>query len=241
MSDFNPMIDILSTDSAPKSSDDDCSAVSSTKKRKRSIVPSNRINRARLLKTMPMYEVKQSKKKPDQQRALDWLSYLAKDRFGEEHALLLAKWGGVKVEHKGTCILCPEDWTYTDSSRLQDVIDVQQLSSRTSTRHLFQHSDYTTTFARAIVWFGDDQWPRTGLELDNFLGCEPFKPKDASHLCHQEHCIVFAHIVYKSPKINLNRKNCCKEAKALRRTKKNISKHCAKHEPPCMLQVCRSS
>jgi len=109
MSDFNSMIDILPIDSVPESGDDDCSAVSSTKKRKRSIVPSDRINRARLLKTMSMYEVEQSKKKPGQQRALDWLSYLAKDRFGEEHVSLLAKWGGVKVGHKGTCILCLED------------------------------------------------------------------------------------------------------------------------------------
>jgi hypothetical protein len=59
-SDFDPMTNILSTVSATGSGDDDCSEVSLTKKRKRSIVPSDRLNRARLLQTMPIYGVKQS-------------------------------------------------------------------------------------------------------------------------------------------------------------------------------------
>lgn len=61
------------------------------------------------------------------------------------------------------------------------------LQSRRSNRLIFQYNNYTTTFLRALAWFGDQTWSRNGIELDNFLSCGPYKPMDASHLCHHDH------------------------------------------------------
>jgi hypothetical protein len=128
----------------------------STKKRQRSLVPFDRINRARQLPPLAVYEVKQSKKTPGQQRGLLWLTYDAKKKFDEDLAMLLARWREVELGHEGTCVLCPEDWSSAKSSSLQDVQTVAQLLFQTSARKLFQYSDHTITFARAIVWFAED-------------------------------------------------------------------------------------
>ena len=97
----------------------------------------------------------------------------------------------------------------------------------------FQNTDYCTTYARALAWFS--KWPRCGDELDNLVGSRKYKPMDASHTCHHEHCIV--HLVYESADVNDDRKSCCELAKQLRREKKEIPEHCDKHCPSCLLQV----
>jgi len=65
-------------------------------------------------------------------------------------------------------------------------------------RAWYYYSDHVINLARAAAWFS--QWPRTGLELDNFVGAGPFIPIDASHRCHHDHCIV--HVVYKGSDTN---------------------------------------
>jgi len=209
----------------------------SAKKRQRSLVPFDRINRARQLPPLPVYEVKLSKKTPGQQRGLLWLTYDAKKKFDEDLAMLLARWGGVGLGHEGTCVLCPGDWSSAKPSSLQGVQTVAQLPLQTSARKLFQYSDHTTTFARAIVWFAEDTWPRYASELNNFLDCGYYKPKDASHRCHQEHCIVPNHLVYETSDVNADRNECCREAEKLRQERKDIPPYCTQHSPPCLLQV----
>ena len=59
---------------------------------------------------MPSYTVKRSKKHPDQQQALDWLTACGKNKFDEKLAALLSQWG-VKETHQGTCVLCPQEWS----------------------------------------------------------------------------------------------------------------------------------
>jgi len=186
---------------------------------------------------VPTYEVKLSKKHNyQQQRGLDWLRRSTKDAFDIAHANLLTRWGGVKVSHEGTCVLCPGDWQFLKPSSLRHFEDVSALPSRHSDRLMFQYGDHTTTFLRALAWFGDQTWPRNGIELDNFLSCGPYKPMDASHLCHHDHCLV--HVVYESTDINQTRKSCHQQARDLRASGLDIPGVCDKHSPPCLLQVC---
>ena len=59
--------------------------------------------------SMPVYEVKQSKKNSGQQQAIEWLGKAARSCFKEHYINILARWG-VKDTHQGACILCPADW-----------------------------------------------------------------------------------------------------------------------------------
>ena len=78
------------------------------KKRKASF-STDRILRARQSQPAPKYEVKQSKTTPGQQKAIDWLKHSAKKSFDQIFETIVARWGGVKPTHQGTCVLCPED------------------------------------------------------------------------------------------------------------------------------------
>ena len=49
---------------------------------------------------------------------------------------------------------------------------------------------------------------------------------DGSHLCHHEHCIV--HLTYESADTNLDRWNCCLEARFLRQEGRKVPEHCGK-------------
>lgn len=84
---------------------------------------------------------------------------------------------------------------------------------------------------RARDWYEECHWPRSGVELDNFLGCGPYKPMDRSHLCYYEHCLI--HLVYESAVINVDGWNCCLKARFLRQDRSEI---CDKYSPPCMMQ-----
>lgn len=200
------------------------------RKRKRSPVRGRVIDAGRKT-AVPIYLVKRSKKTSGQQRGLDWLTAAGKARFDDTMERLLAQWG-VKTDHRGTCVLLPEDWKALDPVELMAIFDDHQLPSGGASRAWYSYSDHATSLARAAAWSG--HWPRTGVELDNFLGCGPFKPMDGSHLCHHEHCII--HLVYESAAINMDRWNCCLEARFLRQDNRDVSEHCTKHRPPCLMQ-----
>ena len=205
-----------------------------SRKRKRSIFAYDRIAVSRGRDSLPSYVVKRSKKHPRQQKALEWLTASGKDRFDEKRAFLLSQWG-VKKTHKGTCVLCPEDWSSLEPVRVMDLFDADKCPTAGSGRLSYQYSDHATAFVRAVAWFEDKKWPRTGAELDNFLGAGPFKPMDASHLCHHDDCII--HITYEPAHINQDRKTCCMEAQSLRQQGLFIPEYCDKHDPPCLMQV----
>ena len=181
---------------------------------------------------VPTYLVKRSKKTRGQQRGLDWLTTAGKAHCDATMETLLAQWG-VKAEHRGTCVLLPEDWKALDPVELMTIFDDHQLPSGGASRAWYSYSDHATSLARAAAWYG--HWPRTGVELDNFLGCGPFKPMDGSHLCHHEHCIV--HLTYESAAINWDRWGCCLEARFLRQDDREVPEHCTKHSSPCLMQV----
>ena len=204
------------------------------RKRKRSTDKGRTVD-ARLKTAVPTYLVKQSKKTKKtsgQQRGLEWLSASGKAHFDDNHEMLLAQWG-VKAEHRGTCVLLPEDWKALDPIDLMTTFQNYKPPSRGSSRAWYSYSDHATSLARAAAWYG--RWPRTGVELDNFLGCGPFKPMDGSHLCHHEHCII--HLTYESADTNLDRWDCCLEARFLRQEGRQVPEHCGKHSPPCLMQV----
>ncbi len=210
-----------------------------SRKRKRSI-PNDRILRAHLCQKMPNYEVKQSQRVPGQQKAIDWLSRKARQEFQQVFRAFVARWGGVEPTHQGTCVLCPEDWrSLTPTSLVENnILDPYRLPGRHSPRLMYQYSDHITTFTRAVAWFGG-KCPRSGIYLDNFLGCGPYKPMEASHLCHQEHCLL--HVVYEPADINQDRKSCAAEARFARQSGEAIQKSCSRHDPPCLLQVSYNS
>lgn len=100
---------------------------------------------------------------------------------------------------------------------------------------IFRYEDHTTSLARALAWFGN--WPRNGIQLDNFLECGPFRRMDASHLCHSPLCVLPSHIVYESSDDNQSRRCCQERARFLRADGRPVPQHCRQHSPPCLLQV----
>ena len=144
------------------------------RKRKRSTENSRTVD-ARFKSAVPTYLVKQSKKTLGQQRGLEWLSASGKAHFDDNHEMLLGQWG-VKAGHRGICVLLPEDWKALDPIDLMTTFPNYKPPSRGSSRAWYSYSDHATTLARTAAWYG--HWPRTGVELDNFLGCGPFKLMD---------------------------------------------------------------
>lgn len=183
---------------------------------------------------MPSYAVKRFKKNPRQKKALDWLTASGKDKFDAKLASLLAQWG-VKETHKGTCILCPEDWSSLDPVHIMDLFDADKCPIAGSKQLSYQYSDHASAFQRAVAWFQDKQWPRNGIELDNFVGDGLFKPMDVSHLCHHDDWII--HITYKPAHVNQDWKSCCIEAQSLCQQRLPVLECCDKHNPPCLMQV----
>ena len=204
------------------------------RKRKRSDVR-GRTTDARFKDEVPMYPVKRSKKYPNQQRGLGWLSGPGKEHFDSTHASILAQWG-VKADHWGTCVLLPEDWKALDPVDLMAMFQDYDPPGNKSSRAWYAYSDHATTLARAAAWYRG--WPRSGAQMDNFLGCGDYKPKDGSHLCHHEHCII--HLEYEAADINADRWNCCLEARFLRQDNREVPEECTKHKPPCLMQVSHS-
>lgn len=97
--------------------------------------------------------------------------------------------------------------------------------------------DHHCKLARASAWFSEDKWPRTGIELDNFMEIGPFQRHDGSHRCSQGFCIVPSHATFDTIDENEGRAGCADEAQGLRKQNKPIPRHCDRHNPPCFLQV----
>lgn len=238
-SDWHTLIQPMATESdlnlSPVASDTSESQKPPAKRHRPSIAPdTGRQGAAAYKPLMPVYEVKTSRKQMLQQRGLDWLTLEAKEKFDKKYETLLSRWG-VSREHQGTCILCPEEWRLTDPLELQERLKSKNLPIPGEPRTWYSCSDHATSVPRALAWF--PQWPRTGIQLDNFIGCGPFKPMDASHLCHQEHCIL--HLIYEPSHINLSRNACKERARFLRAESRDIPEYCDQHEPPCLMQVRR--
>lgn len=181
---------------------------------------------------VPEYSIKLSKLTPNQQRGLDWLSSAARDKFANSWEGVLSSWG-VRPSHKGTCVILPEAWKAMDPKDIMESFQDYEHPTSSDDRATWGFRDHSTTMARAAAWFLED-WPRRGGDLDNFLGCGPFRPMDAFHLCHHDHCLV--HITYEGADINQDRTNCCNEARILRHNGADIPEHCMSHSPPCLLQ-----
>ena len=173
---------------------------------------------------------------PGQIQAIDWLRPKAKLQFDRELEVLIVRWGGVKPTHRGTCVLCPGSWASLKPADLGDIDDPEQLPTAQSEGMVFQFSDYSTSLERAAGWFQSEHWPHSGFDLDMFVGCDIDGPvDDASHLCHQEHCMV--HITFESSEIKQDRQKCAEAAKQARSEQKDIPASCSRHDPPCLLQV----
>lgn len=204
------------------------------KKRQFSFVGYDRISEARRRLSVPSYPIKRSKKIPRQQRGLKWLEADGKDKFDNDLKNRLAQWG-VKETHKSTCILCPEVWSAADPTRLMDLFNTEKCPTAGSGRLTYYYKDHATSYVRASAWFMEKHWPRKAADLDNFLRCGPYRPKDASHLCHHDDCIV--HINWEGAHINTDRKDCCTRARFIRGEGDPIPEHCDQHDPPCLMQV----
>ncbi|KAL8890476.1 MAG: hypothetical protein Q9215_002388 [Flavoplaca cf. flavocitrina] len=188
-------------------------------------------------RTVPTYEVKQSRRVPSQQRGASWIRYQSKQRFEEVLSPILERWG-VGVQHWGTCVLIPEAWRFLEPIELVALLSTDvnlPLALAQGSRACYSYDDHATSFARAKAWYST--WPRRGCDLDNFVGTEgqdDYKPMDASHLCHHKHCII--HIVYEAADVNQDRARCQERAQFLRRERRAIPDHCTQHQPPCLLQ-----
>lgn len=204
------------------------------RKRKGSVIGYDRISESRRRFSVPSYPIKRSKKHPRQQKGLRWLESDGKDKFDGDLKSLLAQWG-VKETHTSTCVLCPEDWSAADPTRLMDLFSTEKCPRAGSGRLTYQYADHSTAYVRAIAWFKERYWPRKAAELDNFIGCGPYRPKDASHLCHHDDCVV--HIAWEGAHINEERKDCCARARFIRGEGDPIPEHCDQHDPPCLMQA----
>lgn len=145
----------------------------------------------------------------------------------------------MRKAHKGTCVLCPEDWSSLDPMVIMKLFNNDKSPTAGSGRLSYQYKDHATAFVRARAWFSEESWPRIGIELDNFLEGGPFKPMDASHLCHHDDCIV--HITWEPANINHDRKLCRALARYLRQQGGLVPECCNKYNPPCLMQVSFSS
>ncbi|KAL8942297.1 MAG: hypothetical protein Q9216_001741 [Gyalolechia sp. 2 TL-2023] len=181
-------------------------------------------------RALPSYECRTSTQNPGQPKALEWLTKAAKDKFDRTCRQLMAGWG-VTTRYTGTCVLVPESWRHSKPLDLMALFSIDNMPSAGSPRAWYSYSDHGTTLVRAKVWFAE---PRTGLDLDNFTGSGPYKPMDASHLCHHEHCVI--HVVYEPADVNQGRKECQRLARFLRAERRPVPSECILHDPPCMMQ-----
>ena len=205
------------------------------RKRKLSHSTASRALQAAASDDVPDYPVKISKKHPGQMRAIDWLKNETKIRFENFYTGLLAQWG-VRPGYKGTCVLVPEGYRALEPLEIMDKItrDPECYAPSGDPRAFWTMGDHGTTVVRALAWFSE--WlPRKGVDLDNFLG-SGFAPKDASHTCHHDHCLI--HITYEAAHVNARRDECIREARRLRaQNAADVPEHCSKHQPPCLMQV----
>ncbi|KAI1262998.1 hypothetical protein F5Y18DRAFT_438481 [Xylariaceae sp. FL1019] len=206
------------------------------------------LGRGRFEKTLPSYEVPYSKQH-NQQRGVDWLLGASKERLDNHVANLMAAWG-LTPHHRNICITWPQDWAMLEPGKIVDLLSFEACPLIHATRAVFKLSDHTTQLARAIAWY--KVWPRRGIELDNFLGRESYRPgaravlmvqergpytrMDGSHCCHNPLCVTPAHIVLEAVVDNLGRQDCLRRAQAMRCEGRQVPPLCDAHEPPCLMQ-----
>ncbi|ETS81475.1 hypothetical protein PFICI_06477 [Pestalotiopsis fici W106-1] len=193
------------------------------------------ILRERYQEDMPSYDVKQSKVFQAQQKAACWILQKGKEHFDSWIAGLTTAWGASpSASQSSICISCPQDWVGLQPREIADVLNESNWPLASSGRLMFKYSDHTTTAARAIAWYS--KWPRSGIELDNFMECGPFKRMDGSHLCHNLFCITPSHIVYEPTTVNQARNECFQRARFLRNENRAVPDRCDQHDPPCLMQ-----
>ncbi|KAL8883026.1 MAG: hypothetical protein Q9198_000064 [Flavoplaca austrocitrina] len=170
----------------------------------------DRVVKARDRNPVPDYEVKMSKNKKEIKCA-SWLLEPSKKNHDQERAMYFRRWG-VQPDHHASCILICEDWRLLYPSDLKDSFSADSCPSTELSRCSYRYDGFSTTLPRATAWYS--KWPRRGIELDNLNGTDYYKLMDASHLCHQEHCIV--HITYEGADTNQDRKQCHEQARWMR-------------------------
>ncbi|KAK8134938.1 hypothetical protein PG984_006950 [Apiospora sp. TS-2023a] len=188
--------------------------------------------RSRVLERFPSYDVRTSRKYPLQEKAISWLTHSAYEHFHEYWERILNSWG-VRAGHLSTCVLVPADWVALDPAELVPKFNQRTCPRARMDRPCFSYEDHQTSISRAVAWFS--KWPRSGGELDVFLGCGPFKSMHGSHTCHHENCIV--HICYEPSDMNIDRIDCHDRARFLRSEARAIPERCDIHDPPCLLQL----
>ncbi|KAL8809424.1 MAG: hypothetical protein Q9200_003415, partial [Gallowayella weberi] len=127
---------------------------SSNRKRKGTTPFNDRVLRAKVLPPAPEYEVTESPAIPGQQQGIEWLTANSKKLFDLVFANVVGRSGGVTPTHQGTCVLC-----FKDSGQDNSSAELRHLPSLQSSPLMYQYSDYSTTFTRAVGWFG--LWRRT--------------------------------------------------------------------------------
>ena len=203
------------------------------KKRKLSRTTASREEPPKVRHPVPIYNFKQSRKiRGQEERAVDWLRAKAKLRFESFYEALLAPWG-VKPGHTGTCVLIPEAYKSLKPEDITADLRREKYPRRGQPCAFFSMYGHGTSVVRALAWFG--QWPRNGIQLDNFIQCGPFEPMDAAQTCHHDHCVV--HVTYDSVGNKQSREYCCSEARRMRREGQEVPEHCPFHQPPCLMQV----
>lgn len=100
---------------------DDCADLGGGKRR--------RLKNTYIRERVPLYDIKRSRKAPNQVRALEWLSEPALDAFQERLRSLLNSWG-VQDGHVGTCVLSPTSWNAVEPAAL-----IERFSPAACPRH----------------------------------------------------------------------------------------------------------
>ena len=186
------------------------------------------------IRSVPSYRSTPSSQGRNQIKAAEWITEQAKKKFDGQQDALLATYG-VTAEHSGTCVLVPKSWSGLNPLDLMNDFAAENCPP-SDDRLPFSMNDHRVLWARAASWFDSEQWPRTGIELDNFVGLGPYKPKDGSHRCHHSTCINQHHLRYEDSDINSGRGECYKAARFIRKLDFPIPKHCPNHEAPCLMQ-----
>ncbi|KFY68774.1 hypothetical protein V496_00799 [Pseudogymnoascus sp. VKM F-4515 (FW-2607)] len=81
----------------------------------------------------PVYNVKLSGKKLQQERGVGWLTSAAKDHFDAYMLALTARWG-VSPIHQGTCIICPAGWAALEPAKLMEMFNYDRCPAVGSSR-----------------------------------------------------------------------------------------------------------